>query len=90
MLYAILAAALVGLDQLVKFLVRAYIPMGEGVPFLPHILQLTYYRNTGAAFSIFEEHTWILALISAAASVLIIVLMVKPTGLLGKRVNEKV
>ena len=79
MLYAILAAALVGLDQLVKFLVRAYIPMGEGVPFLPHILQLTYYQNTGAAFSIFEEHTWILALISAAASVLIIVLMVKRT-----------
>lgn len=79
MLYAILAAALVGLDQLVKFLVRAYIPMGEGVPFLPHILQLTYYQNTGAAFSIFEEHTWILTLISAAASILIIVLMVRKT-----------
>ena len=45
MLYAILAAALVVLDQLVKFLVRAYIPMGEGVPFLPHILQLTYVQN---------------------------------------------
>ena len=79
MLYAILAAALVVLDQLVKFLVRAYIPIGEGVPFLPHILQLTYYQNTGAAFSIFEEHTWILTLISAAASILIIVLMVKKT-----------
>ena len=58
MLYVVLAAALVGLDQLVKFLVRANIPMGEGVPFLPHVLQLTYYQNTGAAFSIFEEHTW--------------------------------
>lgn len=79
MLYAILAAALVGLDQLVKVLVRLNITEGGSVPFLPHILQLTYYQNTGAAFSIFEEHTWILALISAAASVLIIVLMVRKT-----------
>lgn len=77
MLYAILAALLVGLDQLVKVLVRTYIPLGEGVPFLPHIMQLTYYQNTGAAFSIFEQHTWILTLISAAASVLLAVLLVK-------------
>ena len=77
MLYFLLAAALVAVDQLVKFLVRANIPMGEGVPFLPHILQLTYYQNTGAAFSIFEEHTWILTLISAAASVFLIILLVK-------------
>ena len=77
MLYAILAALLVGVDQLVKALVRAYIPLGEGVPFLPHVMQLTYYQNTGAAFSIFEEHTWMLTLISAAASVLLAVLLVK-------------
>ena len=79
MLYFLLAAALVVLDQLVKFLVRANIPLGEGVPFIPHILQLTYYQNTGAAFSIFEQHTWILTLISAAASVLLIVLLAKRT-----------
>lgn len=77
MLYAILAAALVGLDQLVKFFIRSNLSLGEGVPFLPHILQLTYYQNTGAAFSIFEEHTWILTLISAAASVFLIILLVK-------------
>lgn len=79
MLYYLLAAALVVVDQLVKFLVRANIPLGEGVPFIPHILQLTYYQNTGAAFSIFEQHTWILTLISAAASVLLIVLLAKRT-----------
>ena len=47
------------LDQVVKFLVRANIPLGGDVPFLPHILQLTYVQNTGAAFSLLEEHTWI-------------------------------
>ena len=35
MLYYLLAAALVVVDQLVKFLVRANIPLGEGVPFIP-------------------------------------------------------
>jgi len=77
MLYAILAAALVVLDQLVKYLVRANIDLGEGVPFLPHILQLTYVQNTGAAFSLFSQHTWILALVSLAASILLAVLLIK-------------
>ena len=77
MLYAVLVAALVGLDQLVKFLVRAYIPLGGDVPFLPHILQLTYVQNTGAAFSILSRHTWVLALVSLAASVFLAVLLFK-------------
>lgn len=77
MLYAILVVALVGLDQLVKYLVRANIGLGEAVPFLPHILQFTYVRNTGAAFSILTEHTWILALVSLVVSILLAVLLIK-------------
>ena len=53
MLYAVLVVALVALDQLVKYLVVQNIPLGEYVPFLPHILDLTYVQNTGAAFSLF-------------------------------------
>lgn len=66
MFYAILAAALVVLDQIVKYLVRAHIPLGGSVPFLPHLLELTYVQNTGAAFSLMRRHTWLLTLISAA------------------------
>ena len=72
-----LVLALVGLDQLVKFLVRAYIPLGGDVPFLPHILQLTYVQNTGAAFSIFSQHTWILTVVSLVVSVALAVLLLK-------------
>ena len=51
--YMILAAALVALDQLVKYLVVQHIqPLGH-VPLIPHILELTYVENTGAAFSLF-------------------------------------
>ena len=71
MLYAVLVVALVVLDQVVKFLVRANIPLGGDVPFLPHILHLTYVQNTGAAFSLFSQHTWLLTLISAVMSVVL-------------------
>ena len=66
--YVILTAALVGLDQLVKYLVLRHIELGAHVPFIPHVLELTYVQNTGAAFSIFSGHTWVLALISLTMS----------------------
>ena len=69
--YAILTVILVAVDQLVKYLVLQNIQFGEHVPFIPYILDLTYVENTGAAFSMFEEHTWLLTLISAAMSVLL-------------------
>ena len=75
--YAILVAVLVIADQVVKFLIRSNLELGESIPFIPHILNLTYYQNTGAAFSLFRDHTWILALISAVVSVALVVVMVK-------------
>ena len=71
MLYFILAAVLVALDQLVKYLVSANIPLGGSVPFLPYIMDLTYVQNTGCAFSLLEQHTWLLTIVSAVISVLL-------------------
>ena len=71
MIYALIAAALVAVDQLVKYLVMTRIPLGEHVPFLPCVLDLTYVQNTGAAFSMFSEHTWALALVSLVMSVVL-------------------
>lgn len=71
--YAILTVVLVALDQIVKYLVLQNIQFGEHVPFIPYILELTYVENTGAAFSMFAEHTWLLTLISAVMSVLLAV-----------------
>ena len=50
--YAILAVVLVIADQVVKFLIRSNLELVESVPFIPHVLNLTYYQNTGAAFSL--------------------------------------
>lgn len=76
MLYWILAAVIVIADQIVKALVRAYIPLHIAVSFLPGF-DLTYVRNTGAAFSILNAHTWMLAALSAVVSVILAVALAK-------------
>lgn len=78
MLYVILAAALTALDQLVKFLVRANIPLGDSVPFIPHVMELTYVQNTGAAFSLFSGHTWALGIVSLLVSLVLAAALIKP------------
>ena len=62
-IYVIFVAVIVGLDQLTKYLVVAGIPVVVHVPFLPGILELTYVRNDGAAFSSFAGMQWLFALI---------------------------
>ena len=75
--YALLALVLVILDQVEKYLVLTHIPLGGYVPFLPHVVCLTYVQNTGAAFSMFSQHTWILAFISLVMSVVLAVALWK-------------
>ena len=75
--YAILAVLLVIGDQLTKLAVRAGIPLGGSVPFIPGVLELTYVQNTGAAFSILRSHTWLLTLTSAAVVLAVCCLIVR-------------
>ena len=77
MSYAILAVLLVFADQAVKFAVRANIELGGSVPFIPHIMDLTYVQNTGAAFSILRAHTWLLTITSAVVVLVMCYLIVK-------------
>ena len=77
MLYYLIAILLVVIDQLVKLWVRGNIPLGTSIPFIPHVMDLTYTQNTGAAFSSFAGMTWLLALISLAATVLFAVAIAK-------------
>ena len=75
--YFLLAAALVVLDQIVKLLIRHNIALGESVTLIPGVMDLTYIQNTGAAFSLFRQHTWILAIISLVVAVLIVIALIK-------------
>ena len=61
--YVIFVGAVVLAVQFTKALVVANIPLGGHVAFLPGLLDFTYVRNTGAAFSSFEGMQWLFALI---------------------------
>lgn len=75
--FFLLAAVLTVADQVVKYLVRLNIPLGQRLSFLPGVMDLTFVQNTGAAFSLLDEHTWLLTLLSGAAAVVLAVLLVK-------------
>ena len=63
-LWAVLAVLLVAFDQITKFLVVQNIGFGDSLTVIPKLFDFTYVKNTGAAFSVLSEHTWILSIIS--------------------------
>lgn len=75
--FFLLAALIVAADQGVKYLVRANIALGQHVSFLPGVMDLTFVKNTGAAFSMLEEHTWLLTLLSGVVAVILAVLLAR-------------
>ena len=56
-------------DQLTKLWVTSTMTEGERIPVLPPLLHWYYIRNSGAAFSIGENVTWIFTIVMAAVSV---------------------
>ncbi len=76
--YLLFALVWLVLDQAVKFLVRAFLPLHTSIAFLPGF-DLTYLRNTGAAFSILRSQTWLLTALSGAATVVLLVLLLRRT-----------
>jgi len=63
LLLLVIALAVIGLDQLTKYLIRANMGLGESIP-REGIFRITYVTNTGGAFGIFASQTFLLALIA--------------------------
>ena len=70
--YALFVGGIVAADQITKYLTVANIPLHGEVPFIPGLLQFTYVRNTGAAFSSFEGQQWLFAVVFAVFTALIL------------------
>ena len=52
--FAVMAAALLALDQWLKVWITANLPLGENMPFLPGFVELLTVHNYGAAWSSFS------------------------------------
>lgn len=68
--YLLIAAALMVLDQMTKHLVRASMMPGDSIPVIGEWFRILYVKNTGTAFSMFAGNKLITI---ALTSVLIIV-----------------
>ncbi len=73
-LLGVVAAGILALDQLAKFLIVANLEEGESIEVIGQLLQFHFVRNSGAAFSLASGFTWILSIVAVGAIVAIIVL----------------
>lgn len=68
----IVSLILIILDQATKLLIKTNLNLNEEIKIIPNFFSIHYLKNTGAAFSIFENQTIFLILISIACLVTII------------------
>lgn len=71
LIWLMIMAGVIFLDQLSKWLTVINLDFGESFPLIENVFHFTYVRNTGAAFSIFNEpdERWIFMSISTVALV---------------------
>lgn len=73
---AILAVAVLAVDQFTKHLALENLPYEQRVPVWGDVLQFFLTRNSGAAFSLGEGVTWVFTIILALAAIIIVSLAV--------------
>jgi len=72
MLAALLALLIVTADQVSKYLVRGHFAYGAAHPVIPGFFDLTYVRNTGAAWGMLGGQNAVLTLLSVILLVIMI------------------
>ena len=91
-IYALLCASIIFgtvlIDFITKKLVMVTMKLGESIPIIPGVLNLTYITNDGAAFGSFSEHRWVFMTLSTIMLVGLTVLLIiwdrpKPTFYIG-------
>ena len=76
MVYFIVLAAVIVLDRIVKIMVSTGMVPGQSIPVVENVFHITYIRNTGAAFSIFEGQRTLLIVIPLVIMAVGLVLLI--------------
>ncbi len=67
MVYLLVLVGIIVLDRIVKVVVDTSMTFGESISVIGDFFQITYIRNTGAAFSMLQGHVLLLTLLPAVA-----------------------
>ena len=76
-IWAVIAVLIVFVDQISKYLVVQNIGPYDIIDVIPGAFEFVYVKNTGAAFSILENMTWLLGLISVAFCIFVVIFVIK-------------
>ena len=76
MFYIVLILSL-GIDQYTKYLIESNLEVNETIPLFPGIFDLTYVRNTGAAFGMLAGKQVLLSIITGVLLIAITVYAIK-------------
>ncbi len=68
----LIALTVIVIDQLTKFSAENILVEGISKPFIPAFLNFLIVKNTGAAFSLFNDSTRILAILSLGVSLILL------------------
>lgn len=77
MIYFIFAVLIVLIDRGIKIWVSFTLEVGQSLQFIPGVLRIVHVENTGAAFSIFSDMRWPLVAVSAIASIVLIIVILR-------------
>lgn len=69
MIYELIIAILIGLDQLSKYWVLNYLQEIGSIPVIQNVFHLTYVENRGAAFGMFQNNQMIFVVVAIVASI---------------------
>lgn len=72
-----IAAAVTAADQVSKLLISANFTKTDHITFIPGLFDIVYVENRGAAFSMLNEHTWLLGAVSMLFCIGVVVFMLK-------------
>ena len=76
----LIATLVIAADQVTKYLVRANMELGESIP-AEGTVRITYTTNTGGAFGLFANQTFLLAMAAVVGiAVLVLYLRFLPPG----------
>lgn len=76
MIYAVIIAAVIVLDRIVKALVKSGFEPGDTVAVLGDFFHITYVQNRGVAFSMLYGHQTVIIILTAALLAAVLVFLI--------------
>ncbi|MRH42186.1 lipoprotein signal peptidase [Aquibacillus halophilus] len=72
MFYYVIAALVIGLDQLTKWIIVTTMELRESIPVIDNLFYITSHRNTGAAWGILQGQMWFFYIVTVIVIVVIV------------------